>query len=317
MRTSRFQDWWTLSSISISLFTTVLNVSNLIVQLPFTLNGQSSRVPFQHWTLTFLKVFPLMFLIITPRLLALSHFFAYCSNPDGILALLLSIIVHGFCYCSYLIYKNKSINDKLEEFLFLGFVSSMIAPCTIIDPRWYLFILSSISSAICISTLMFAMLSTLICSITLPGKAFTIFCIIIQVYTIMFSIILYKIIKSHNAINILHWTCEKGLDQDVKAIFQQNRKLLWKLDEHGHSALMIACIYGHEAIVKFLLNTNLPQARSLKITSKVVFNIASEASYVYILSVQKFIKNAKNGPIWRVFENLKLAVKQCYQTGQF
>ena len=41
--------------------------------------------------------------------------------------------------------------------------------------------------------------------------------------------------------------------------------------------------------------------------------IASEASYVYILSG----KNAKNVPFWRVFENLKLAVKQCYQTGQF
>ena len=43
---------------------------------------------------------------------------------------------------------------------------------------------------------------------------------------------------------------------------------------------------------------------------------ASEASYVYILSGQKLIKNAKNSPFWRVFENLKLAVKQSYQTGQ-
>ena len=34
---------------------------------------------------------------------------------------------------------------------------------------------------------------------------------------------------------------------------------------------------------------------------KVSFNIASEASYVYILSGQKLIKNAKNGPFWRVF----------------
>ena len=42
-----------------------------------------------------------------------------------------------------------------------------------------------------------------------------------------------------------------------------------------------------------------------------------EQSYIYILSGQKLIKNAKNGPFWRVFENLKLAVKQCYQTGQF
>ena len=57
--------------------------------------------------------------------------------------------------------------------------------------------------------------------------------------------------------------------------------------------------------------------RCLKITEKVSFNIASEASYIYILSGQKFIKKAKNGPFWRVFENLKLAVKQCYQTGQF
>ena len=57
--------------------------------------------------------------------------------------------------------------------------------------------------------------------------------------------------------------------------------------------------------------------RCLKITEKVSFNIASEASYVYILSGQKLIKNAKIGPFWRVFENLKLAAKQCYQTGQF
>ena len=42
-----------------------------------------------------------------------------------------------------------------------------------------------------------------------------------------------------------------------------------------------------------------------------------ELRYVYILSGLKFIKNPKNGPFWRVFENLKLAVNQCYQTGQF
>ena len=58
-------------------------------------------------------------------------------------------------------------------------------------------------------------------------------------------------------------------------------------------------------------------SRCLKITEKVSFNIASEASYVYILSGQKFLKNAKNGQFWRVFENLKFAVKQCYQTGHF
>ena len=54
----------------------------------------------------------------------------------------------------------------------------------------------------------------------------------------------------------------------------------------------------------------------MKITEKVALNIASEASYDYILNGQKLTKNAKNGQFRRVFENL-LAVKQYYQTGQF
>ena len=49
----------------------------------------------------------------------------------------------------------------------------------------------------------------------------------------------------------------------------------------------------------------LPTARCLKITEKVSFNIKSEASYN--LSGQKLLKNAKNGPFWRVFEDLMLA----------
>ena len=34
-------------------------------------------------------------------------------------------------------------------------------------------------------------------------------------------------------------------------------------------------------------------------------------------SLRSLNHNDKNDPLWRVFENLKLAVKQCYQTGQF
>ena len=61
----------------------------------------------------------------------------------------------------------------------------------------------------------------------------------------------------------------------------------------------------------------VPTSQCLKITDKVSFNIASEASYVYILGGQKFTKNAEKGQFWRVFESLKLAVKQCYQIGHF
>ena len=60
-----------------------------------------------------------------------------------------------------------------------------------------------------------------------------------------------------------------------------------------------------------------PSTQCLKIAQKVSFNIVSEASYVYILSTQKLIKNAKIISLRQFFENLKLAVKQCYQTGHF
>ena len=38
-------------------------------------------------------------------------------------------------------------------------------------------------------------------------------------------------------------------------------------------------------------------------SEKVSFRIASDASYVYILSWQKLIKNSKNAPFWRLLEN--------------
>ena len=48
----------------------------------------------------------------------------------------------------------------------------------------------------------------------------------------------------------------------------------------------------------------ISKIQRLKISEKVSFNIASEASYIYTFSGQKFIKNAKHGLIWQVFENL-------------
>ena len=57
-------------------------------------------------------------------------------------------------------------------------------------------------------------------------------------------------------------------------------------------------------------------SRCMKITEKVSLNIVSEASYVFTFWVdKKFIKKCQKWSIWRIFEELKLAVKQCYQRG--
>ena len=43
---------------------------------------------------------------------------------------------------------------------------------------------------------------------------------------------------------------------------------------------------------------------------------AKRATFTFWVD-NRSLNSAKNGPIWRVFENLKLAVKQSHQTGQF
>ena len=93
---------------------------------------------------------------------------------------------------------------------------------------------------------------------------------------------------------------------------------LIKLDKNGdpirdaRTGLCVHCKPGEEGEVIGLVRPDdrggpekfqvyqklLTSAQCLKITEKVSYNIASEASYVYILSGQKLIKNAKNGQFW-------------------
>ena len=66
---------------------------------------------------------------------------------------------------------------------------------------------------------------------------------------------------------------------------------------------------GHSEFMKNIFsefNKTEVKSRCLKIIGKVSFNIECVASYVYILSGQRLIRNAKNGSFWRVFENLNL-----------
>ena len=71
----------------------------------------------------------------------------------------------------------------------------------------------------------------------------------------------------------------------------------WRWNHHLFSNTRSTCQkIAYLQIFQLLITT-----RCLKITEKVSFNIASEASYVYIFSGQKSIKNTKNGPFWRVF----------------
>ena len=77
----------------------------------------------------------------------------------------------------------------------------------------------------------------------------------------------------------------------------------------GKKRAQFTCFFHCYSASAFRSIEFVPLFDTLKITEKVSFTITSEASYVCIWSRQKFIKN--------VLENLKLAVKQCYQKSHF
>ena len=102
-------------------------------------------------------------------------------------------------------------------------------------------------------------------------------------------------------------------------VFWRARKLRWAMILYAWNLLCVF-LWNHLSLCAFFFKKDFSRhfwleckkTRCLEITENVSFYIENEASYVYILSGQKLIKNA--GLFWRIFENLKIAVKQCYQT---
>ena len=72
---------------------------------------------------------------------------------------------------------------------------------------------------------------------------------------------------------------------------------------YSHLSMKFSEVYGLRTLdyyrdpQKIGFKKVVASPRCLKITEKVSFNIASEASYVYVLNGQKLIKIAKKGPI--------------------
>ena len=81
--------------------------------------------------------------------------------------------------------------------------------------------------------------------------------------------------------------------------------MLWEIvlkQPHKRLLLRLERNPEHHSYAKKGVNHDIPQSsqtRCLEITEKVSFNTASEASYVFILSGQKFTKNVKNDPFLR------------------
>ena len=111
------------------------------------------------------------------------------------------------------------------------------------------------------------------------------------------------------------------INYDLCTVFENHRKSLIELLLHFEwpksSLKTPKMVHFGEFLKSFILRSN-------SVTRQVTFNLTkiggkcknSKIEMRYFFG-QNFIINAKISQFWRVFENLKLAVKQCYQTGHF
>ena len=159
-------------TLSSSFISVIWTVSSTFLKLPFIVNGKK-EAPFNCWK-NYLIVGPLVFLIVTPRLMALSMLFASFKGLIclGIIAVCLFIYAGIFWFN---VYPNQNINDLTEDgiglevdserksnhipedfwnLIYLSFISSVIGPCVSIYPRSALIFVSSSISMIAQVTLM-------------------------------------------------------------------------------------------------------------------------------------------------------------------
>ena len=147
-------------TLSSSFISVIWTVSSTFLKLPFIVNGKK-EAPFNCWK-NYLFVGPLVFLIVTPRLVAFTMFFASFKGPLCLAIIAVSVSIYAAIFWILVNRNLKKTNvteDRVgsEEFwklVYISFISSVIGPCVNIHPRSALIFVSSSISMIAQVTLM-------------------------------------------------------------------------------------------------------------------------------------------------------------------
>ena len=159
-------------TLSSSFISVIWTVSSTFLKLPFIVDGKK-EAPFNCWK-NYLFVGPLVFLIVTPRLVAFTMFFASFKDPLCLAIIAVSVFIYTAIFW-ILVNRNlkkanltgdsvgsdvesKSQSNHIpEEFwklVYISFISSVIGPCVSIHPRSALIFVSSSISMIAQVSLM-------------------------------------------------------------------------------------------------------------------------------------------------------------------
>ena len=119
----------------------------------------------------------------------------------------------------------------------------------------------------------------------------------------------------------------KRLDEVVnvvlKALVYDERRGCFSVGAHVRDAACYVCwafarAYSPEVMMPYIPSKVQKWPNTVfENPKKCLIQLCERSELRLHLEQTKLIKNALNGQFWRVFENLKLVVKQCYQMGHF
>ena len=119
--------WLTTLTILTSLVSVIVTVTNTFLKMPHVYNEK--KVPNTPYWKNYLVVGPLMLLVVTPRLILISIFFACCRYGVSVALIMIALVLYGIPFWTYAYAKFKTYGRETWKMILVNFATSIVGPC--------------------------------------------------------------------------------------------------------------------------------------------------------------------------------------------
>ena len=143
-----------------SLVSVIASVTTTFMKMPHISNEQ--KVPISQYWKNYLMVGFLMLLMVTPRLVVISIYFASCRHGISVVFITIALATYAIPYFGYVGFRGHG--KETRKLIVLNFATSLIGPCIVINPTSSLifvsFLLSMVGHLVLLGTVQISSLNT-------------------------------------------------------------------------------------------------------------------------------------------------------------
>ena len=115
-----------------SLFSVVNTVISAFVKMPHVY--EEEKMPISRYWKNYLVVGPLMLILVTPRLIVISCFFACIRYGNCVAIMMIALSGYAIPYWIYIYANFKGCGKETVKMILVNFATSILGPCIVVDP---------------------------------------------------------------------------------------------------------------------------------------------------------------------------------------